>query len=150
MPSYRIGVDVGGTFTDLVLLDEETGEVFETKVLTTSPNPAEGVLKVIRKALKASNADGDDVRAVFHGTTIATNSLIERIGAKTALITSKGCRDVLEIGRQIRPSLFDWNAEKPEPLEHQGLGSFLDLPCSQSVHKRPLEVPFWATLNLDG
>ncbi len=116
MPSFRIGVDVGGTFTDLVLLDEETGKVFETKVLTTSPNPAEGVLKAIRSALEVSNATGDEVRAVFHGTTIATNSLIERIGAKTALITSKGCRDVLEIGRQIRPSLFDWNAEKPEPL----------------------------------
>jgi len=116
MGAFRIGVDVGGTFTDLVLLDEETGEVFETKVLTTSPNPAEGVLTAIRTALNDSNAAGNDVRAVFHGTTIATNSLIERKGAKTALITSKGCRDVLEIGRQIRPRLFDWNAEKPQTL----------------------------------
>jgi N-methylhydantoinase A len=116
MQAYRIGVDVGGTFTDLVLLDENTGEVHETKVLTTSPNPAEGVLQAINLALKETNADGQAVRAIFHGTTIATNSLIERKGAKTALITSKGCRDILEIGRQIRPSLFDWNAEKPLTL----------------------------------
>ncbi len=116
MQAYRIGVDVGGTFTDLVLLNEKTGELHETKVLTTSPNPAEGVLQAINLALKESNADGEAVRAIFHGTTIATNSLIERKGAKTALITSKGCRDVLEIGRQIRPSLFDWNAEKPLAL----------------------------------
>jgi len=116
MQSFRMGVDVGGTFTDLVLLNEETGETHETKVLTTHPNPAAGVLEAIQLALDATKADGGAVRAIFHGTTIATNSLIERRGAKTALITSRGCRDVLEIGRQIRPSLFDWNAEKPEPL----------------------------------
>ena len=116
MQAYRIGVDVGGTFTDLVLLNEKTGELHETKVLTTSPNPADGVLQVINLALEETDAAGDAVRAIFHGTTIATNSLIERKGAKTALITSKGCRDVLEIGRQIRPSLFDWNAEKPLAL----------------------------------
>ena len=116
MQSYRIGVDVGGTFTDLVLLNEETGEVYETKVLTTSPNPAEGVLKAVQIALDAHNTGGQAVRAIFHGTTIATNSLIERRGAKTALITSKGCRDILEIGRQTRSSLFDWSIEKPTPL----------------------------------
>ena len=116
MQFYRIGVDVGGTFTDLVLLNEETGAIHETKVLTTSPNPAEGVLRAIKIALENSKARGAEVRAIFHGTTIATNSLIERKGAKTALLTTKGFRDVLEIGRQIRPSLFDWSAEKPLPL----------------------------------
>ena len=116
MQFYRIGVDVGGTFTDLVLLNEETGDVYETKVLTTSPNPAEGVLRAIKSALDNSKASGTEVRAIFHGTTIATNSLLERKGAKTALLTTKGFRDVLEIGRQKRPSLFDWSAEKPLPL----------------------------------
>ncbi|MBW1963179.1 MAG: hydantoinase/oxoprolinase family protein, partial [Deltaproteobacteria bacterium] len=116
MQTFRIGVDVGGTFTDLVLLNEKTGEVYEIKVLTTSPNPAEGVLDAICRAIDKIKEGGEAVRAVFHGTTIATNSLLERRGAKTALITSRGCRDVLEIGRQIRPSLFDWNAEKPPPL----------------------------------
>lgn len=116
MQPFRIGVDVGGTFTDLVMLNETSGEVHEIKVLTTYPNPADGVLQAIQQVLQASKATGEKVRAIFHGTTIATNSLIERRGAKTALITSRGCRDVLEIGRQIRPSLFDWNAEKPQPL----------------------------------
>ena len=68
----------------------------EIKVLTTYPNPASGVLQTIQQALATTNATGGEVRAIFHGTTIATNSLIERRGAKTALITSKGCRDVLE------------------------------------------------------
>jgi len=116
MQPFRIGVDVGGTFTDLVMLDETSGEVHEVKVLTTFPNPAVGVLQAIQQVLAVSGITGEKVHAIFHGTTIATNSLIERKGAKTALITSRGCRDVLEIGRQIRPSLFDWNAEKPQPL----------------------------------
>jgi len=113
MVSYRVGVDVGGTFTDLVLLQEETGEISETKVLTTYPNPAEGVLKAIQIALRNSHLSGEKVQSILHGTTMATNSLIERKGAKTALLTTKGFRDVLEIGRQIRPSLFDWTVEKP-------------------------------------
>ena len=116
MPSYRIGVDVGGTFTDLALLNEETGEIYETKVLTTSPNPAEGCLRAINLALERSGVRGVDIQVIMHGTTIATNCLIERKGAKTALVTTRGFRDVLEIGRQIRPSLFDWFAEKPAPL----------------------------------
>ena len=114
--SYRIGVDVGGTFTDLVLLQEETGEVSETKVLTTDPNPAEGVLQALKAALARASAPGEEIQSILHGTTIATNSLIERKGAKTALLTSQGFRDILEIGRQIRPKLFDWSAEKPQPL----------------------------------
>ena len=97
MHTYRIGVDVGGTFTDLVMLNEASGEVNEIKVLTSYPNPAGGVLQAIEKALQVSKTNGERVKAIFHGTTIATNSLIERRGAKTALITSRGCRDVLEI-----------------------------------------------------
>ncbi len=114
--SYRIGVDVGGTFTDLVLLQEETGEVSEIKILTTNPNPAAGVLQALKAALARASAPGEEIQSILHGTTIATNSLIERKGAKTALLTSQGFRDILEIGRQIRPKLFDWSAEKPQPL----------------------------------
>ncbi|MBI5968915.1 MAG: hydantoinase/oxoprolinase family protein [Deltaproteobacteria bacterium] len=116
MPSYRIGVDVGGTFTDLVLLQEETGEILEIKVLTTSPNPADGVIKAVNMAMNQARINGESVQSILHGTTMATNSLIERKGARTALLTTKGFRDVLEIGRQIRPSLFDWTVEKPLPL----------------------------------
>lgn len=116
MSSYRIGVDVGGTFTDLVLLEEETGEILEIKVLTTYPNPADGVIKAIHGAMNQAPIGGENVQSILHGTTMATNSLIERKGAKAALLTTKGFRDVLEIGRQIRPSLFDWTVEKPPPL----------------------------------
>jgi N-methylhydantoinase A len=116
MPSYRIGVDVGGTFTDLVLLQDDTGEVSEIKVLTTYPNPADGVIKAVQMALGHFLISGERIQSILHGTTMATNSLIERKGAKTALLTTKGFRDVLEIGRQVRPTLFDWTVEKPLPL----------------------------------
>lgn len=116
MSSYRIGVDVGGTFTDLVLLEEETGEILEIKVLTTYPNPADGVIKAVHTAMNQAGIGGEKVRSILHGTTMATNNLIEKKGAKTALLTTEGFRDVLEIGRQIRPSLFDWTVEKPLSL----------------------------------
>jgi N-methylhydantoinase A len=116
LPPYRIGIDVGGTFTDLVLLDETTGAVRHTKVLTTAPNPADGVLHALGRAAAEFGFAPGQVTAILHGTTIATNSLIERKGPRTALLTTRGFRDVLEIGRQIRPSLFDWEAEKPEPV----------------------------------
>lgn len=115
MGTYRIGIDVGGTFTDLALLDEQTGNTLHFKALTTSPNPADGVLRVVDRALQGSNLSAEDVNSVLHGTTIATNALLERRGARLALITTEGFRDVLEIGRQIRPSLFDWTISKPEP-----------------------------------
>ncbi len=116
MPPYRIGIDVGGTFTDLVLLGEGGGGVRHTKVLTTAPNPADGVLHALEKAAAEFAFTPDQVAAILHGTTIATNSLLESKGPRTALLTTRGFRDVLEIGRQIRPSLFDWEAEKPEPI----------------------------------
>ncbi|MFP6889775.1 MAG: hydantoinase/oxoprolinase family protein [Nitrospinota bacterium] len=116
MAPHRIGIDVGGTFTDLVLLNEESGEVHHTKVLTTYPNPAEGVLRALDRGLEETGVAGESVGIILHGTTIATNSLLQRRGARTALITTEGFRDVLEIGRQIRPSLFDWRAEKPPCL----------------------------------
>jgi len=113
---YRIGIDVGGTFTDLVLLNEESGEIHHTKVLTSYPNPAEGVLRALDRALEETGVASDNVKIILHGTTIATNALLQHRGARTALITTEGFRDVLEIGRQIRPSLFDWRAEKPPSL----------------------------------
>ena len=116
MAPHRIGIDVGGTFTDLVLLNEESGEVHHTKVLTTYPNPAEGVLRALDRELEETGVAGESIGIILHGTTIATNSLLQRRGARTALITTEGFRDVLEIGRQIRPSLFDWRAEKPPCL----------------------------------
>ncbi len=114
----RLGVDVGGTFTDLVLIDDGTGQINYTKTLTTPKDPAEGVLTGIEKILGLACATMDDVEYIVHGTTIGTNALIERKGAKVGLITTEGFRDVLEIARIERPDagLYDINVDLPEPL----------------------------------
>jgi N-methylhydantoinase A len=95
-------VDVGGTFTDLALVDETTGEVRITKVLTTPRNQAEGVLAALRDA----SAPPAELKVVVHGTTTATNALLERKGARTGLVTTRGFRDVLELGRRTRPQPY--------------------------------------------
>jgi len=97
-----VGVDVGGTFTDLVLVDEATGQVRVAKVPTTVANQAAGV----QAALASAAARADLVKAIVHGTTTATNALIERKGARTGLITTRGFRDVLELGRRTRPTPY--------------------------------------------
>ena len=97
-----VGVDVGGTFTDLVLVDEATGEVRVAKVLTTPRNQAVGVLA----ALASATAGPAELAVIVHGTTTATNALLERKGAQTGLITTRGFRDVLELGRRTRPTPY--------------------------------------------
>ncbi|MGH2769137.1 MAG: hydantoinase/oxoprolinase N-terminal domain-containing protein, partial [Actinomycetota bacterium] len=97
----RVGVDVGGTFTDLVALVR--GKLITAKVPSTPHDQSHGVLHAIESAPLAV----EDVIAFAHGTTVATNALLERRGARTALITTEGFRDVIEIGRQNRPSLYD-------------------------------------------
>jgi N-methylhydantoinase A len=116
----RIGIDVGGTFTDLVLIDDRRGKIHYTKVLTSPKDPAQGVLNGIEKILRISNSSMADLDFMVHGhgTTIGTNALIERKGARTGLITTAGFRDVLEIGRVERPDegLYDFLVDMPEPL----------------------------------
>jgi N-methylhydantoinase A len=106
----EIGVDVGGTFTDLVAIED--GRVSAAKVPTTPDDQSAGVLD----ALRAACVEPEDVKGISHGTTVATNALLERRGARTALVTTEGFRDVLEIARQVRPSLYDLAEEGPEPL----------------------------------
>ena len=116
----RIGIDVGGTFTDIVLIDDKNKKIHYTKVLTVPASPAQGVLNGIEKILRIANATMADLDYMVHGhgTTIGTNALIERKGAKTALITTAGFRDVLEIARIERPDegLYDFLVDTPEPL----------------------------------
>ncbi len=116
----RIGIDVGGTFTDIVLIDDKGKKIHYTKVLTVPNNPAQGVLNGIDKILRLANASMADLDYMVHGhgTTIGTNALIERKGAKTGLITTAGFRDVLEIARIERPDegLYDLTVDLPEPL----------------------------------
>jgi N-methylhydantoinase A len=106
----RIGIDIGGTFTDFILFDEATGEIKAEKILSTPQDPARAVLEGM-----AILTPGPDVH-VIHGSTVATNALLERKGSRTALITTKGFRDVLAIGRQVRTELYDFFADRPEPL----------------------------------
>src|SRR5262249_27232786 len=106
----RIGVDVGGTFTDLVALVD--GELRVAKVPSTTADQSEGVMA----AIATTGVEAASVGAVAHGTTVATNALLERRGARTALVTTDGFRDVIEIARQTRPSLYDLTRRPPEPL----------------------------------
>src|SRR5262249_10896631 len=99
---YRVGVDVGGAFTDVPLLDDESGEFRVAKTLTTPRNPNQAVLRAVGAALGDAGAAAGVVANVIHGTTLVTNAIIERRGARTALVTVRGFRDVLDIAREHR------------------------------------------------
>lgn len=121
--NLRVGIDIGGTFTDLSILDPD-GIVGVGKTLTTHGEPAAAVASVLADTLKDHGLKGSDVHSVIHGTTLVTNALIERRGAKTALMTTEGFRDVIEMGREHRYELYDLNLELPQPLvpRHLRLG----------------------------
>ncbi len=122
---HRIGADIGGTFTDLVLVDD-AGGFHLAKVLTTSANPEQAVERGIGELLEAAGIGGDAVSHVVHGTTLFTNALIERKGARTALIATKGFRDAIEIGREHRYDMYDLFMERPQPLAPRHLRFELD------------------------
>ena len=109
----KIGVDTGGTFTDIVMYIH--GTLFTHKVLSTPQNPANAVIHGVSEILHMQDTDAEQVEIV-HGSTVATNALLERRGARIALVTTKGFEDVLEIGRQARPNLYDFFVERPAPL----------------------------------
>lgn len=113
---YRLGCDIGGTFTDFVLLNDETGEIHINKCLTTPKDPSDAVEEGIKELEKGVEGFVVELNEVIHGTTLVINSIIERKGAKTGLITTKGFRDVLELGREIRYAPYDIFSEYPEPL----------------------------------
>ena len=122
----RIGVDVGGTFTDFVLVDEERDLIFTGKQLTSASDPSiaicEGVERIAREAgLAIGELDG-----VVHGTTLVANTIIERSGARVGLITTRGFRDVLEVGHEMRYDLYDLFLEKAEPLAPRNLRLTVD------------------------
>ena len=116
MSDYRLGVDIGGTFTDLVMMDEATGNLRLIKMSSTPHDPSIGFMNVTERVLRESEVDPARVSYLVHGTTVATNTIIEGKGAKTAFIATEGFRDVFEIGRQIRAELYDVFCDKPKPL----------------------------------
>ena len=113
---YRLGIDVGGTFTDGILINEETGETSIAKVPSTPKDPSIGFLEAVERILREASIKTEDVGYLVHGTTVATNAIIEGNLGLTGFFTTEGFRDLLEIQRQIRPSLYDLLFEKPKPL----------------------------------
>ncbi|MEO3474634.1 hydantoinase B/oxoprolinase family protein [Roseomonas sp. CAU 1739] len=113
---YRLGFDIGGTFTDFVLLDAATGGIRLFKCLTTPTDPAEGALTGIRAITEQAGIAVADLSEVLHGTTLVTNALIERRGAATGLLTTRGFRDVLELGIEQRYDIYDLFLKFPDPI----------------------------------
>src|SRR5258708_127833 len=111
-----LGIDIGGTFTDLVIHDPRDGRAIIWKESTTPDDPALGAIEGTRKVLEKAGARPEQVGRVVHATTLFTNALIERKGARTGLLTTAGFRDVLEIGRERKYELYDLFIEMPKPL----------------------------------
>ncbi|KAJ9430600.1 N-methylhydantoinase A [Candidatus Pantoea symbiotica] len=119
---WRIGFDIGGTFTDLVLLNDITGEAIRHKTLTTPEDPSEGAYTGLTQLVELAGLKASDIHTITHGTTLAINALLERRGAKTAFVVTRGFRDVLVLGREYRYDIYDLNGAPAQPL----------LPRSQS------------------
>lgn len=112
---WRVGVDAGGTFTDVCFFNQATGQLEVAKVSSTPSDPSRAVINGVREILQRGN-DPMPVSYFAHGSTVATNALIQKKGVKTGLITTGGFRDLLELGRQQRPHLYDLQIDKPVPL----------------------------------
>lgn len=119
--AYMIGVDVGGTFTDFSVFNQKTGELFHYKDSSTPADPSRAIVKGVEDVMRIKEAQPQEVTYLAHGTTVGTNALIEKKGCKLGLITTKGFKDLMEIGTQRRPSLYNLRAQKPYPLIPSGL-----------------------------
>ena len=118
---HKIGIDIGGTFTDIVVYDHAAGRRFSRKELTTHDDPARGVMTGVARLLAEDGVPADGIGRVVHATTLFTNALIERKGAVTGLITTEGFADTLEIGRERKFDLYDINIAKPDVLVPRNL-----------------------------
>jgi N-methylhydantoinase A/oxoprolinase/acetone carboxylase beta subunit len=129
---YRFGFDIGGTFTDFVLLDVEAGTSTAYKTLTTPREPAQAVLDGWRTLVAGAGLDAAEVELAVHGTTLITNALIERQGALTGLVTTRGFRDVLEMRKEMRYDIYDLLITLPDPLVPRPLRLEVDERLSAS------------------
>jgi 5-oxoprolinase (ATP-hydrolysing) len=120
-PRYRVGFDIGGTFTDFVLVDGATGALFLHKRLTTPHDPSEAALIGLKEIAAMAGLTLSDVAEIVHGTTLVTNAVIERKGARTGLITTQGFRDLLEMGAEQRYDIYDLRLSFPDPLVERSL-----------------------------
>jgi N-methylhydantoinase A len=113
---FRVGVDIGGTFTDLVVFNDDTGSFAVGKTLTTPRDPSQAIEALLRDTLERESIAIEDAQQLIHGTTLVTNAIIERNGSRTALLATQGFRDSIEIGRENRYELYDLMLEMPQPL----------------------------------
>src|SRR5215471_6028780 len=116
MAHCSLGIDIGGTFTDIVVYKHDSGRQVNRKVLTTPEEPARAVVAAVAAFLGQGHVEPSEIGRVVHATTLFTNALIERKGARTGLITTEGFADTLEIGRERKFELYDLEIVKPEPL----------------------------------
>ena len=147
---WRIGVDSGGTFTDICLFEEETGRLEIWKLSSSPDDPSRAIAQGVVEGLEQVDASAGELGFLGHGTTVATNALIELRGVKTGLLISDGFRDLLELGRQKRPSLYDMNVDKPEQLVSRDLrrqvpermrsDGTVDLPLDMEALKREVAL----------
>lgn len=147
---YRIGADIGGTFTDLIVVNSQTGEFSIGKTLTTPEDPSLAVETAMVETLKSFGVSADQVAHLIHGTTLVTNAMIERKGAKTALLTTAGFRDSIEIGRETRYDLYDLMLEQPRPLVPRHLR--FDIPqrtLADGTSHAPLDIDHIRKLALE-
>ena len=119
--AYRLGVDIGGTFTDFALVDDETGALSIHKQLTTPRAPSESVLTGLAVLLERTGVPVADITAIAHGTTLVTNAVVERQGAVTGMLVTKGYRDSLDIAMERRFDLFDLRLEFANPVVPRAL-----------------------------
>ena len=137
MSNFRLGVDIGGTFTDIVFLNNE-GELYTHKVSSSVDDYARAIIEGLNEVFAAQDLAASDVEEVLHGTTVASNAILEHKGAKTGLITTRRFRDILELGRLRMPSLYDIEWEKPPPL----VARYLRLEVTERVnHRGEVQVP---------
>ena len=124
---YRVGIDIGGTFTDFVIYDEKRKKIDVFKIPSNKNTPWLPIIVELKKEIKDKNKISD----IRHGTTIGINAVIERKGSKTALLTTKGFRDLLEIGRQKRPHLYDLHVKRPPPI----IPRYLRIPITERIDR---------------
>ena len=142
VPHYSLGIDIGGTFTDIVVYDHDSGRQINRKILTTHEDPARAVAAGVAALVAEGRLEPRHFTRVVHATTLFTNALIEKKGAPTGLITTAGFADTLEIGRERKFELYDLNTEKPAPLVPRNLR--LEVPerirADGSVKEKYLQV----------
>src|SRR5438067_9549069 len=125
MPSYRVGVDVGGTFTDIVLLGSD-GTIHTKKISSSVEDYAQAIVEGLAEVFRETGLGGAAIEEIRHGTTVASNAILEHRGARTGLITTKGFRDVLEIRTLRMPRMYDIGWTKPPPLVERSLRKVVD------------------------